>query len=157
MQRSDDELTQCNLDLMETAGAVYLTTIGSGGFPQTRAMLNLRNKKQFPSLSESFKGHNKDLLAYLTTNTASAKMTQIQANPKVSLYFCNPNQFHGLTLIGEIEIIADSAIKRQLWQVGWERYYPIGVDDPDYSILCLVPTQAKGWYESALFEFDLSS
>ena len=31
------------IDLLETGWPVYLTTIDAKGYPQTRAMLNLRN------------------------------------------------------------------------------------------------------------------
>ena len=41
------ELKRTSIELMATAQAVYLTTIGPGGYPYTRAMLNLRNREQF--------------------------------------------------------------------------------------------------------------
>jgi general stress protein 26 len=38
------------LELIKKADAAYLTTVDSYGFPSTRAMLNLKNRKQFPKL-----------------------------------------------------------------------------------------------------------
>ena len=149
------ETRQWALMLMETADAAYLTTIDGDGFPQTRAMLNLRNRRQWPALVEVFQGHESDLLLYFSTNTSSAKMTQIRANPKVSVYFCRPGEFHGLMLTGTIEIVTDRPLKRRLWQAGWERYYPHGVDDPDYTLLRLVPAVAKGWNGAGPLGFDL--
>lgn len=48
---------------------------------------------------------------------------------------------------GEIEIITDSETKKALWQDGWEIYYPQGVCDQDYVLLCLRPNLAR-YYDS---------
>lgn len=151
----EKEARQFGLELMETAEAVYVTTIDSDGFPQTRAMMNLRNKKQFGALAKLFEGHREDFLIYLSTNASSPKMDQIRANPKVSVYFCNPGEFHGLMFGGNIEVITDQELKKQIWQDGWEIYYPGGVDDPGYTILSLSPTSAKGWSGEGPFAFKL--
>ena len=39
-------------------------------------------------------------------------------------------------LIGTIEILQGRASKEMLWADGCEVYYPLGVDDPDYTVLC---------------------
>jgi len=44
----EKELKQECLNLMETVDAVYLSTLGSDGFPHTRMMGNLRNKEENP-------------------------------------------------------------------------------------------------------------
>ena len=74
---------------MESADAAYFGTIDSDGFPQIRAMVNLRNKTQFPKLAGVFEGHEEDFLIYMTTDAVSAKFQQIKVNPKVSVYFCD--------------------------------------------------------------------
>ena len=56
---------------------------------------------------------------------------------------------------GNIEIVLDLEIKKMLWQDGWESYYPEGPDDPDNTVLRLRPNFARGWYNSAKFEFKL--
>jgi phosphatidylethanolamine-binding protein (PEBP) family uncharacterized protein len=58
---------------MRIAEAAYVTTIDPDGFPQTRAMFNLRRKEQFPGLASLFKDHQYDFLVYFTTNTSSLK------------------------------------------------------------------------------------
>lgn len=151
------EIKRLSLELMETAEAVYLSTIDVNGFPQIRAMLNLRNKKQFPSHAQIFEAHDEDFLVYLTTNTASAKVSQITANPKASLYFCEPSRHHGLMLAGAIEIVIDADIKEQLWRDDWKIYYPAGLGDLDYTILRFLPAFAKGWLSPRIFEFDIDS
>jgi general stress protein 26 len=155
----EKEARRLSLDLMKIAGAAYLTTIDRDGFPQTRAMFNLRRKEQFPGLSEVFDKHNDDFLVYFTTNTSSSKTGQIKRNHKVSVYYCKPDEWRGLMLSGEIEIVKFEEIKEAIWQGGWEMYYPKGFDDPDYTILRLRPVLAKYYHQLnfAQFYFALKS
>ena len=95
------------------------------------------------------------MLVYFSTNTSSHKLRQIKADPRVSVYYCNPGQFHGLMLSGDIEVIDDSALRQALWNEGWERYYPGGPDDPDHTVLRLRPKRAMGWYNASRFEFGI--
>lgn len=138
------------LNLLAEAPAAYLTTIDHDGWPQTRAMLNLRNKTKYSALTPIFSCHSEDLLLYFTTNTSSAKIAQIKQNQKASVYYCNPSGWQGLMLGGEITIISDTWIKRDLWQEEWTMYYPGGREDPDYAIISLTPKVAK-YYESLDF------
>lgn len=142
-------------ELMETSPAAYLTTIGGDGYPRTRAMLNLRNRAQYPHLVPLYAGHETDLLTYLSTNTPSLKVAQIRANPKAAVYYCDPATFRGLMLGGHLEVTDDAALRRALWTEGWERYYPGGPDDPDHTVLRLRPQFAEGWWSGERIEFRL--
>jgi len=151
----EKELKQKCLKLMETADAIYLSTIGKDGFPHTRMMSNLRNKKENPVTAEILAQHKEDFVMHFITSHSSTKMQQIRANPKASAYLCNPGEFHTLMLSGEIEEVADQEFKRQLWQDGWEMHWPGGADDPEFTALKLSPAFAKGWLKEAPFEFKL--
>lgn len=151
----EKELKQACLKLMETVDVVYLSTIGNDGFPNTRIMSNLRNKKENPGLVKLFEQHKEDFLMYMVTSKSSTKMQQIRANPKVSVYLCNPGEFHTLMLGGEVEEITDKEFKKQLWQDGWEIHWSGGADDPEYTALMLMPTFARGGYKESPFEFKI--
>jgi general stress protein 26 len=151
----EKEARKLGFELMEIVEVVYVATIDSDGFPQTRAMMNLRNKKQYGALAKVFEEQREDFLVYLTTSASSAKVQQIKANSVASVYYCNPSQIHGLMLGGNMEVVTDEEIKRQIWQDGWEIYYPGGVDGPEYTILQLLPAFAKGWSEEGPFGFKL--
>lgn len=151
-----EELKQWGVELMETSEAVYLTTIGEDGYPYTRAMLNLRNKRHYPAQARLFAPHQDDLMVYFTTNTSSSKIRQIKSNPRVSAYYCDPAKFHGLMLSGDIEVVDDSKIRQAIWNEGWERYYPSGPDDPDHTVLRLCPRSAQGW-RGFTFQFSLGA
>ncbi len=151
----EKELKQECLKLIQTADAVYLSTLGSDGFPQTRVMGNLRNKEQCRIAEELFAEHNEDFLIYMLTGHSSDKMQHIRANSKVSVYFCNSAEFHTLLLVGNAEEIDDADLKKRIWQDEWKMHWPGGPEDPEFIILKLLPEWAKGWYKEGAFEFKL--
>ena len=148
------EMIESSLTLMRTAPAAYLTTIDENGYPVTRAMLNLHNAEQFPTLRNTLEAEENPFMVYFTTNTSSDKVTHLRANGKVAVYFCDPGRFHGLMLSADAEVLTDAEIKRRFWVEGWQRYYPRGVDDSDYAIVKAVPRSARGWYQTRTFEFS---
>jgi pyridoxamine 5'-phosphate oxidase len=152
----EKEIKHLSIKLIESADAAYVTTIDSGGYPQTRCMFNLRNKKQFPTLVRVFSDHKDDFMILLSTNTSSEKVAQVKDNTAVCLYYCKPGEFHGLMLSGDMEILEDPGIRESLWQEGWERYYPKGPQDPDHTVLRIYPVKAKGWYQGHSFQFTLT-
>ena len=152
---NEKEAKQLSRELMETAEAALLTTVAVNGFPYTRGMLNLRRTEQFPGLTKMFKEHQSNFLIYFTTNTPSAKMDQIRENPKVSVYYCKPNEWRGLMLGGTIEVVTDPGVKEAIWQNGWELYYPGGVYDPGYTILRLLPGFARYYQQMNFKQFNL--
>jgi general stress protein 26 len=154
---TDTELHAACIELMATADAVYLTTLGVDGYPRIRAMLNLRNRTQFPDHTHLYDGHDDDFMVYVSTNTSSKKRKDIEANRRIGLYYCRPVEFFGMSLVGDVEIVEDAAIKEAVWADGWERYFPTTgrPDDPDYTLLRLYPKNARGWTGSGKFEFGL--
>jgi general stress protein 26 len=154
VQVSDDVKQTC-LSLMSNMPVCYLTTIDSEGFPHTNAMNNLRYARQYPSLVDLYKEENNDFVLYLSTSMLSPKMARMKANPKVSIYFCDANQLVGLMLGGEVEIITDQELKNRIWQKGWTMYYPNGPEGPEYGVIKLVPSIAKGRGKNGPFEVKI--
>jgi general stress protein 26 len=143
------------VEVMQVSEAVYVTTLDEEGGPVTRAMFNLRRKEQFPSVVHVFDGHDEDLLVLLSTNTSSAKVRHVTRDPRVSLYYCIPHTFHGVMLGGRVSFESDLALKHAVWQEGWETYFPTGVEDPDFTLLSLRPTRARGWLRERAFDARL--
>ncbi len=139
------EKQEKQLAIIESAPIVYLSTIDAKGFPSTRAMLNLRNKKQYPHLIPMYEVEENQLTVYLTTNTSSTKIKEIAINNKANLYFCNPENFKGTMLQGRIEIVTDRDFKHKAWMKEWEMYYPEGVDSQDFSMLKFIPNNLKSY------------
>jgi general stress protein 26 len=150
----EKEIKRAGLELMEKAAVVILSGVGPDGHPHSRAVFNLRNKTQYARLAHLFEGHDEDFMVLIGTNTSSVKAAELRANPKASLYYCIPEQFHGMMLVGDMEVLQDDDLRRALWMQGWEQYYPAGPLDPDYTVLRMYPKYAHGWYRSTKFELD---
>jgi general stress protein 26 len=148
-----EEAKKKSLELMTISKAAYLTTIDSEGYPITRAMFNLRNKEQFPEFLDFFKGLDNEFEIYISTNTSSSKIDHIKKNPKISVYFCDTEDFKGVMLGGEAEVIDDMKVKQKIWLDWWTRYYSKGLEDPDYTLLRLNPKTAQFYYRLQKIEF----
>jgi len=142
-----EEVKEFSLELMESSKAAYLTTIDLQGYPITRAMFNLRNKEQFPEFSEFFEKLENTFEIYISTNTSSSKIEHIKKNPKISIYYCEPDDFKGVMFNGDAEIIEDMELKKKIWLDWWTKYYREGLEDPDYTLLRLKPKIANFYYK----------
>lgn len=141
--------------VVEGSKFAYLTTLNLQGEPETRAMLNLYNREMYPALRSvlSFPPYE----IYFTTNTSSEKVLQIEKNDKSCVYFVLENDWHGIMLNGEIELVCSEEVKKKLWQDEWVRYYPgeTGYQNEDYSVLKLTARFLKGWNGREKFKVDL--
>ncbi len=152
---SNEELRELCIYLLNNAWPAYLATVDKNGFPQIRAMFNLRNQDRFPKLVPLFKDHEDDFFIIFSTNTSSTKTKDINGNEKAAAYYCDPENSRGTMFGGTIEIVPDLELKKAIWHDGWEYYYPKGYDDPDHTILQMKPTVARGWNQSHTFRLDL--
>ena len=150
-----EEAKKFGLKLMEESKAAYLTTINPDGFPLTRAMFNLRNKEQFPEFSEFFEKQQNQFSIYITTNTSSNKVAHLRKNPEMCVYFCDAEDFKGFMVGSSVEIVDDVDIKKAIWLDWWTKYYPEGIDDPDYTLLRMEPKNARFYYKLNQVNFEL--
>lgn len=109
------------LELIERSKIAMIGTVDDTGYPQIKAMLNLLHE----GISE----------IWFSTNTSSRRVSQIQRDGRSSVYYVDPEGFCGLLLSGMMEVLQDEDSRKKLWFDGSERYYPQGVNDPDYCVL----------------------
>ncbi len=118
---------------------VMVASVGEDGYPYQKMMYNARVREGVKTF-------------YLSTNTSSLRARQFLKNPAASLYFCDKRFFHGLMLLGKMEVLQDAASKELIWQPGDTMYYPLGVTDPDYCVLRF--TAERGRYYSSFSSTD---
>jgi len=145
-----------SLELIETTKVVLLSTIDFQGYPITRALLNVRNKENYPEFIDFFDKQENKYATFFSTNTSSSKIEHIKRNPNISIYYCDPEDFKGVMFGGEVEVINDLDIKREFFLESSIRYYPKGVEDPDYTILRFEPKTASFYYRLQKIKFELS-
>ncbi len=156
MRVDEDQIRSLCRELLDKGWPAYVTTIDKNDYPQTRAMFNLRNREKYPKLIPIFAEHSDDFMILFSTNTSSTKLEDIRRKSAASVYFCIPDKTQGAMFGGDFEIVEDMNLKKALWHEGWERYYPEGVEDPDYTVLRMFPTKAKGWTGQSTFILELS-
>jgi len=120
-------------NLMDHQKIAYLSYLDSEGYPVTKAMLMTKEREGIKTL-------------WFSTNTSSNKVARFRENPKASVYFADRRFYRGVSLLGTVEVLEDQETKDRFWEKGDERYYPLGVTDPDYCILKF--TAKKGRYFS---------
>jgi len=118
------------LQLIERSKICLVGTNGEDGFPNIKAMMNAK--------------HEGISRIWLSTNTSSRRVQQLKKDNRACVYYVDDKDFKGLMLTGTIEILQDLESRQMLWADGDERYYPLGVEDPDYTVLCF--TAHKGNY-----------
>ncbi|KAB3538532.1 pyridoxamine 5'-phosphate oxidase [Alkaliphilus pronyensis] len=109
-------------NLIDSQGTSFISSVDSDGYPTTRAMLQPRHREGIRRI-------------YYSTNTSSSKIAHFRSNPKACLYFYDRRLFKGVMLKGVMEVLEEKEIKEFIWRDGDDKFYPLGVTDPDYCVL----------------------
>ncbi len=138
---SEKEGLEKGLELANRSKIVMLANIDANGYPHVRAMIKMENEG-IDSI-------------WMTTNTSSDKLVQLQKDNKACLYFVDLEQLMGLTLVGNIEMLRDEESRKRCWREGFEKYYPRGIDDPDYTVLRFTTSWGKYYHGLKKFRFEV--
>jgi general stress protein 26 len=129
------------LALVDRSSVALLGTIDEGGYPNIRALMKMEN--------EGLKR------VWFSTNTSSQKVAHVRGTPKACVYFLDASEWRGLMLTGTVDVLRDQGSRERLWRQGFERYYPLGVDDPDYSVLRFTAERGRYYHRLDQSTFDL--
>jgi general stress protein 26 len=129
------------LKLIDKSKICMLGTNGEYGYPNIKAMLNLKHE-----------GLKK---IWFSTNTSSQRVQQLRKDNRACVYYVDANNFTGMMLVGTIEILQDIESKKILWSEGAEVYYPLGVADPDYSVLCFSSKRGNFYHSLKNINFEI--
>jgi general stress protein 26 len=129
------------LQLIESSEICLLGTNGEDGFPNIKAMLNAKHE-----------GINR---IWLSTNTSSRRLQQLKKDNRACVYYVDDKDFKGLMLTGTIQILQDPKSRQTLWNDGDERYYPLGVEDPDYTVLCFTARRGNYYHKLQNITFEI--
>jgi len=132
---------QKGLDLVNRSEIAMLGTNADQGYPHIRGMIKMENE-----------GLKK---IWFSTNTSSEKAKQLSKNSKACVYFVDFEKWMGLTLVGTCKILQDAESKQRLWREGFEKYYALGVTDPDYSVLLFTAEWGKYYHNLTITAFEI--
>lgn len=129
------------LTLANRSEIAMLGTNGDNGYPNIKAMIKMENE-----------GLNR---IWFSTNTSSKRVDQLVRNSKACVYFVDFKQWMGLMLVGDVELLQDMESRQRLWRDGNEKYYPLGVTDPDYSVLRFTAMWGNYYHALSNVTFEL--
>ena len=123
--------------LIDKAADVCVSSVDANGYPNVKRMFTLP--------------HEADKVYYFSTNVSSMRHDHFKANPRACIYFSDSAA--GVQLIGDMEVCTDHDTKVRFWSDGDEKYYPAGVDDPDYCIFRFTAGNGRYYYNGASTDF----
>ena len=97
-------------EIMIDAGTCALITLDEEGESRARTM-------------DAFIPED-DFTVWFGTNSNSRKVTQIENDPRVTLYYFDTKTDGYVVINGTAQLIADSTLKEKYWKEEWEAYYP---------------------------------
>ncbi|MFD0717216.1 pyridoxamine 5'-phosphate oxidase family protein [Paenibacillus sp. GCM10027626] len=122
----------------------------------TISMVGSNDSDGYPHIKGMYKIEAEGLKTiWFSTNTSSSRVSQFTLNPKASVYHFDSERVEGLLLIGQIEIMSDAKTKNRFWKNGWEVYYPLGADDPDYCMLKFTAHRGNYYHRLKNISFGL--
>ncbi|MGD0167463.1 MAG: pyridoxamine 5'-phosphate oxidase family protein [Gaiellaceae bacterium] len=136
----EEQARQKALELVERSPIALVGSNAGDGYPWIKAMLKME--------TETLR------TVWFSTNTSSRRVTQFRADPRACVYFVDFSDWMGLMLLGEIEVLDDPQSRQRLWRDGYERYYPLGVNDPDYSVLRFTAHTANYYHQLDNLSFE---
>jgi general stress protein 26 len=129
------------LALTDRSTIAMVGTNGDDGYPNVKAMIKME--------TEGLQ------TIWFSTNTSSKRVAQLARDPKACVYFVDFEQWKGLMLVGHIEILQDPESRQRLWRSGYEKYYPLGVTDPDYTVLRFTSEWGNYYHALSNVTFEL--
>lgn len=105
-----EHLILAALEIMEASGTCALITLDEASLPMVRMM--------DPFLPEG------DFTVWMGTNAKSRKVSHIQNNQNVTLFYQDEDRSGYVVLHGKAEIIDDDEEKQKWWKPAWEAFYP---------------------------------
>jgi general stress protein 26 len=79
------------------------------------------------------------------SSTSSDKNVEIKNNDVVQLLYAKNSDSHFLTITGNAEIVKDPNKIDELWSAMVKAWFPEGKEDPDLSLIKVVPKEAHYW------------
>lgn len=124
-------------ELLKKCETFVISSIDERGFPRSCVVSKLK--------SDSFGS------IWFSTGNSSKKTAHFRKNAKASA--CYYKGGDSVTLVGEVKIVEDEAVKKALWSDWMTAHFPKGADDPEYCVMQFTAMEATFWIEFAFQTF----
>ena len=114
-------------EIMKAARYCALITQDATGRAQARAM------DAFPP--------DDAMVVWFGTNPLSRKVTEIGRDPRVTLYYFDPQAQGYVTILGRARLVDDPKEKKARWKDAWKEFYPDR--GKDYLLIAVTPERIE--------------
>ncbi|MCL2286293.1 MAG: pyridoxamine 5'-phosphate oxidase family protein [Firmicutes bacterium] len=126
---------------------VTLSLLDNEGYPTTSCL----------SISKAEGIHQIYFAAGLSSNKGKRAMECNRASICIFDDDYENNAYYNITLVGDVEVVTDPAVKKDMWYEGLEEHFPNGgAEDPDYCVLRFTTKRYNLWldFENVTGSFD---
>lgn len=116
-------------EIVGAARYATLTTIGSNGHPQSRVV-------------DPFEPDS-SLVIWIGTNRLTRKVSEITADPRVTLLYFAPAAGEYVTVVGIAAIVTDSSERARRWKTEWAAFYEGGPLGEQYTLIRVRPLRLE--------------
>jgi len=117
-----------------------------------RVCMFITNETNAENLSGRPMGINKideDGTMWFFTKASSFKVEEIEAIKKVSIAIANESSQNYLMIHGSATLVNDKNKMKELWSSIMKAWFPLGLDDPDMTLIKVVPNEVNYWDSSS--------
>jgi len=122
----------------ENMGAgVALTLIDNEGYPTTSCI----------SISKA--SGIREILFGIGLSSNKGKRAKECSRASVCIFDDNyeGGSYYNITLVGDVEIVTDPEVKKEVWYAGLEEHFEQGAADPDYAVLRFTTKRYNLWVD----------
>jgi len=112
----------------------------------------ITDEKDTENLSGRPMGINKiddDGTMWFFTKASSYKVDEIKESKKVSIAIINESNNNYLMIHGTAALVNDKSKMKELWNAIMKAWFPLGLDDPDMTLIKVTPTEVNYWDSSS--------
>jgi len=115
---------------------------------ESKVCMLITNEENAQNLSGRPMGINKiddDGTMWFFTKASSYKVEEIEETKKVSIAIANESSQNYLMIHGTATLVNDKSKMKELWSAIMKVWFPLGLDDPDMTLIKVVPNQVEYW------------
>jgi general stress protein 26 len=83
------------------------------------------------------------------TKSSSYKVDEIEESKKVSIAITNESSNNYLMIHGSATLVNDKTKMKELWSSILKAWFPLGLDDPDMTLIKVRPSEVNYWDSSS--------
>ena len=110
---------------------------------------NERNAENLSGRPMSISKIDDDGTIWFFTKSSSYKVEEIEESKKVSIAITNESSNNYLMIHATAKLVNDKTKMKELWSSILKAWFPLGLDDPDMTLIKVTPNEVNYWDSSS--------